>query len=58
MAHHGLQLTSQTPWDQCYSVIRPFEPTYEAIYQRLRAGPVLGSSKTGWPDLDDTTLPP
>lgn len=58
MAHHGLQITSQTLWDQCYSVTRLFEPTYEAIYQSLRAGPVLGVDQTGWPDLDDTTLPP
>ena len=58
MAHHGLQITSQTLWDQCFAVTRLFEPTYEAIYQRLRAGPVMGVDQTGWPDLEDTTLPP
>jgi transposase len=58
MAHHGLEVTSQTLWDQCWAVTRLLEPTYDAIFKRLRAGPVIGVDQTSWPDLEDKTLPP
>jgi transposase len=58
MEHHGLKITSQTLWDQCWAVIPLLEPTYDAFYQKLRAGPVLGVDQTGWPDLEDATMPP
>jgi transposase len=58
MAHHGLNVTSQTLWDQCSAVTTLLEPTYDAIFRRLRAGPVVGVDQTGWPDLEDTSLPP
>jgi transposase len=58
MAHHGLEVTSQTLWDQCAAVTPLFEPTYAAIFQKLRAGPVIGVDQTGWPDLEDSSLPP
>ena len=34
------------------------EPTYDAIFKRLRASPVVGVDQTGWPDLEDASLPP
>jgi transposase len=58
MAHHGLNVTSQTLWDQCSAVTALLEPTYDAIFTRLRASPVVGVDQTGWPDLEDTSLPP
>lgn len=58
MAHHGLEVTSQTLWDQCSAVAKLLEPTYHAIFQKLRAGPVVGVDQTGWPDLNDKSLPP
>jgi transposase len=58
MAHAGLNVTSQTLWDQCWAATRLLEPTYNAIFQKLRAGPVIGLDQTGWPDLEDKTLPP
>lgn len=58
MAHAGLHVTSQTLWDQCWAATRLLEPTYNAIFQALRAGPVIGLDQTGWPDLEDKTLPP
>ena len=58
MAHAGLEVTSQTLWDQCWAATRLLEPTYDAIFKRLRAGPVVGVDQTGWPDLEDKTLPP
>jgi hypothetical protein len=32
-------------------------PTYDAIFERLRAGPVIGFDQTSWPDLEDKSLP-
>jgi len=58
MAHHGLNVTSQTLWDQCSAVTDLLGPTYDALFARLRASPVLGVDQTGWPDLEDTSLPP
>ncbi|MGH7341996.1 MAG: IS66 family transposase, partial [Candidatus Rokuibacteriota bacterium] len=58
MAHYGLDVTSQTLWDQCSAVTSLLTPTYDAIYKKLRAGPVIGLDQTSWPDLDDKTLPP
>ena len=58
MAHHGLNVTSQTLWDQCSAVTALLEPTYDAIFTQLRASPVVGVDQTGWPDLEDTSLPP
>jgi transposase len=58
MAHAGLEITSQTLWDQCWAATRLLEPVYDALFQRLRAGPVIGVDQTSWPDLEDKTLPP
>jgi len=58
MAHHGLNVTSQTLWDQCSAVTALLEPTYDALFTQLRASPVVGVDQTGWPDLEDSSLPP
>jgi transposase len=58
MAHHGLNVTSQTLWDQCSAVTELLKPTYDALFALLRASPVVGVDQTGWPDLEDPALPP
>jgi hypothetical protein len=58
LAHAGLEVTSQTLWDQCWAATRLLEPVYDALFQRLRAGPVIGVDQTSWPDLEDKSLPP
>ena len=58
MSHYGLDVTSQTLWDQCSAVTDLLAPTYDAIFEQLRAGPVIGLDQTSWPDLEDKTLPP
>ena len=58
MAHYGLDVTSQTLWDQCWAVTSLLEATYDALFERVRAGPVVGVDQTSWPDLEDKTLPP
>lgn len=58
MSHYGLDVTSQTLWDQCSAITELLTPTYDAIFEQLRAGPVLGLDQTSWPDLEDKSLPP
>lgn len=58
MAHYGLIVTSQVLWDGCSAVIDLLRPSYDAIFQQLRAGPILGLDQTSWPDLEDKSLPP
>jgi transposase len=58
MPHYGLDVTSQTLWDQCSAVTELLTQTYDAIFERLRAGPVIGLDQTSWPDLEDKALPP
>ena len=58
MRHRGLLISSQTLWDQCWAVTRLLEPTYHALYRKLRAGPIIGLDQTSWPDLEDSTVPP
>jgi transposase len=58
MSHYGLDVTSQTLWDQCSAVTELLTPTYDAIFESLRAGPVIGLDQTSWPDLEDKALPP
>jgi transposase len=58
MSHYGLDVTSQTLWDQCSAVTDLLSPTYDAVFKQLRAGPVIGLDQTSWPDLEDKTLPP
>jgi transposase len=58
MAHQGLNITSQTLWDQCSAITDLLEPTYDALFALLRASPVVGVDQTSWPDLEDASLPP
>jgi transposase len=58
MAHAGLEVTSQTLWDQCWAATRLLEPVYDALFQKLRTGPVIGVDQTSWPDLEDKSQPP
>jgi len=58
MAHHGLNVTSQTLWDQCSAVTELLRRTYDALFAELRASPVVGVDQTGWPDLEEGSTHP
>jgi transposase len=58
MAYYGLEVTSQTLWDQCWAVTQLLIPTYEAIYDQVVSRPVIGLDQTSWPDLEDKEMPP
>jgi transposase len=53
MQRHGLQVTSQTLWDQQWAIAGLLRPNYDALYNLLMAQPVIGLDQTGWPRLED-----
>jgi transposase len=55
MAREGLQVDSQTLWDQIQALARHLEPTYEALGRRALEAPVINVDETRWPRLGSTT---
>jgi transposase len=51
MGREGLEIDSQTLWDQVNAVAKHVEPTYEALVQRALESPVLHADESGWPIL-------
>lgn len=51
MEREGLQVDSQTLWDQTAALALKLTPTYEALLAQVRAQPVLGADETRWPLL-------
>lgn len=51
MHREGLEVDSQTLWDQVYALSRHVEPTYEALLERALSAPVLHADESGWPLL-------
>jgi transposase len=49
MAREGLDVTSQTLWDQLNAVAYRLEPTYRAIRHEVLKAPVIGADETRWP---------
>lgn len=48
MARQGLQVDSQTLWDQLNALARHLAPTYAGLAAYVRAGPVVGADETTW----------
>jgi transposase len=48
MAREGLDVTSQTLWDQTEAMARHLRPTYEAIRAEIFHSPVVGADETYW----------
>lgn len=49
MAREGLEVTSQTLWDQLNAVAYRLEPTYQEIRREVLKSPVIGADETRWP---------
>lgn len=52
LRRHGLEVTSQTLWDQVHALGRRLESASRALLARVLAEPVVGLDQTGWPRLD------
>lgn len=48
MAREGLEVTSQTLWDQIEVLARTLQPTYDAIREVVLTAPVIGADETHW----------
>jgi transposase len=57
MAREGLQVTSQSLWDQIEAAARVLKPTYEAIGAWLMSQSVLHADESGWLQIGDNGKP-
>lgn len=49
---HGLDVTTQTLWDQVDTLARRLKATDTALFEHALAQPVIGLDQTGWPRLE------
>jgi transposase len=49
---HGLVVTSQTLWDLAFAVTQRLSRIDAALFDHVKAQPVIGLDQTGWPRLD------
>jgi transposase len=48
MRRQGLQIDSQTLWDQLFALSSHLEPAYEALHDHVLSHPVVGADETTW----------
>ena len=46
MTREGLEIDSQTLWDQVYALSRHVEPTYDALMERALSAPVVHADES------------
>ena len=52
MKRWGLEVGSQTLWDQLHALGRRLAPCYDALFERVRTAPVMGLDQTSWKRLN------
>ena len=52
MARAGLEIDSQTLWDQTLALRYHLVPSYEALHAQVLSAPVIGADETVWPLLE------
>jgi transposase len=52
LERHGLVVTSQTLWDLAYAVAQRLSLVDAALFEHVKAQPVIGLDQTGWPRLE------
>ena len=52
LERHGLVVTSQTLWDLAYAVAQRLSLVDAALFDHVKAQPVIGLDQTGWPRLE------
>ena len=58
MERHGLDITSQTLWDQLNVLAHRLRGLDEALFQHVLRQPVIGLDQTGWPRLESNATKP
>lgn len=56
MAREGLEVTSQTLWDQLWAAAQHLRPAYEAIREHIVRSAILHADETHWPILNKKGL--
>ena len=57
MRREGLEIESQTLWDQLYALSQHLEPTYDALFERVQSSPIVHADESGWPLLGKKSNP-
>lgn len=58
LRRHGVEVTTQTLWDQLSAVARRLAPTEAALFEYATKQSVIGLDQTSWPKLEaDATKP-
>jgi transposase len=52
MKEHGLEVTTQTLWDQVNAIAGKLEPVYEALRKHILGADVIGVDETWWRLMD------
>ncbi len=52
LRRHGLEVTTQTLWDQLEALARRLEPANRALFERALSSQVIGLDQTSWKRLD------
>ena len=58
LERHGLVVTSQTLWDLAYAVAQRLSRVDAALFDYVKAQPVIGLDQTSWPRLESATSKP
>lgn len=58
MARHGLEVASQTLFDQAAALAKLWRPLYDELGRRVLQAPVLHADETRWPFLDSKKSTP
>lgn len=52
LERHGLSVTSSTLWDLAYAITQQLTRVDAALFDYVKAQPVIGLDQTGWPRLE------
>jgi transposase len=58
LERHGLTVTSTTLWDLAYAVTQRLTRVDAALFEHVKAQPVIGLDQTGWPRLESAGSKP
>ena len=58
LARHGLVVTSQTLWDLAWAVAEKLSLVNAALFEYVKAQPVIGLDQTSWPRLEANAAKP
>lgn len=58
LRRHGLEVTTQTLWDQLDALARRLSGIEAALFEHALAQPVIGLDQTGWPKLESNADKP